>query len=146
MVQVLYCSRLPCTARGFPAISEVFPATTFSTVPTSVLPGAGCGTSSVLPETVTDSSPVVAAPVQIEESRQSLLAEKVAPEPRGAEVDPPSSKDGDDEGEEDGAISVTPKKTRRVRATTVGFTEPVVRQIDTGTPTLHDLLEGGLSS
>ena len=83
--------------------------------------------------------------MQVEESRQYLLEADVEIEPRGAEVDPPSSKDGDDEGEEDGVTPVTPKKTRRLRATTVGFTEPVVRQIESGTPTLHDLLEGGLS-
>ena len=139
MVQILYCPRLP-------AISKVFPAATISTVLASVLPGAGCSTSSVLPETVSDSSPVVTVPVQIEESKQSLLERNVGIEPRGAEADPPSSKDGDHEGEEDGATPVTPKKTGRARATTVGFTEPVVRQIDTGSPTLHDLLEGGLSS
>ena len=82
----------------------------------SVIPGAGCSTSYVLPEAVVDSSPLVIAPVQIEESIQSLLEGNVEIEPRGAEADPPSSKDGDDEGEDDGTVPMTPKKTRLARA------------------------------
>ena len=88
---------------------------------TSVLPGAGSGTSSVFPGTVVKSSPLVVIPGQSGETIQPLLEENAEIEPRGAEADPPTSKDGDDGAEGDAAVPEIPKKSGPGTGSNCGF-------------------------
>ena len=75
-----------------------------------MLPGAGCGTSSVLPGAVVESTPSVVALGQSGEAIQPLLEENTEIEAREAEADPTYSKDSDDEAEDNEAIRRLPKK------------------------------------
>ena len=123
----------------------MLPAATIDAVLSSILPGTGCSSSSVLPGADAASPAVCTAPLQAGGDVPLPTEDPVVSEPRGADVDPPSSKDGDAEGEEDEAVPETPKRKKRARTLSVGFTEPVV-QTDNETPPFHDLLEGAFSS